>query len=128
MMDCTDRHCRYFLRLLSPRIRLYTEMLTAAAIVRGGFEKLREAGCVLLGGHSVRDAEIKFGYAVTGLVDPRRMLTNAGGRPGQVLVLTKPLGTGIIATVACINGDDQVALAGLLNALFNLCGLHLLIV
>ena len=46
----------------------------------------------------MRDPEIKFGYAVTGLVDPRRMLTNAGGRPGQVLVLTKPLGTGIIAT------------------------------
>jgi selenide,water dikinase len=66
--------------------------------VRGGHEKLREAGCALLGGHSVRDAEIKFGYAVTGLVDPERMLTNAGGRPGDVLVLTKPLGTGVIAT------------------------------
>ena len=51
-----------------------------------------EAGCALLGGHSVRDPEIKFGYAVTGLVDPRRVLTNAGGKPGDVLVLTKPLG------------------------------------
>ena len=69
-----------------------------AAIVAGGAAKLAEAGCALLGGHSVRDPEIKFGYAVTGLVDPQRMLTNAGGRPGQVLVLTKPLGTGIIAT------------------------------
>jgi selenide,water dikinase len=69
-----------------------------AAIVAGGAAKLAEAGCALLGGHSVRDPEIKFGYAVTGLVDPHRMLTNAGGRPGQVLVLTKPLGTGIIAT------------------------------
>jgi selenide,water dikinase len=70
----------------------------AAAIVRGGAEKLKEAGCVLLGGHTVRDPEIKFGYAVTGLVHPDRILTNAGGRPGQVLVLTKPLGTGVIAT------------------------------
>jgi len=70
----------------------------ARAIVRGGRDKLAEAGCVLLGGHSVRDPEIKFGYAVTGLVDPERMFTNAQGRPGEVLVLTKPLGTGVVAT------------------------------
>lgn len=70
----------------------------AAAIVRGGHRKLQEAGCVLLGGHSVRDPEIKFGYAITGLVDPELMMTNAGGRPGDALVLTKPLGTGVIAT------------------------------
>jgi selenide,water dikinase len=69
-----------------------------AAIVRGGALALEQAGCTLLGGHSVRDPEIKFGYAVTGLVDPSRMLTNAGGRPGQVLALTKPLGTGIVST------------------------------
>jgi len=70
----------------------------AAEIVRGGAEVLREAGCALLGGHSVRDPEIKFGYAVTGLVDPARILTTAGARPDDVLVLTKPLGTGVIAT------------------------------
>jgi selenide,water dikinase len=70
----------------------------AAAIVRGGAEKLAEAGCALLGGHTVRDPEIKFGYAVSGLVDPERMFTNAGGREGDVLVLTKALGTGVIAT------------------------------
>jgi len=70
----------------------------AGEIVRGGAEVLREAGCALLGGHSVRDPEIKFGYAVTGIVDPARLLTNAGGRPGQRLVLTKPLGTGVVAT------------------------------
>jgi selenide,water dikinase len=70
----------------------------AAAIVRGGYRKLQEAGCVLLGGHSVRDPEIKFGYAITGLVDEGRILTNAGARPGQALVLTKALGTGVIAT------------------------------
>ena len=69
-----------------------------AAIVRGGAAKLREAGCALLGGHSVRDPELKFGYAVTGLVDPGRMLTNTGGEPGDLLVLSKPLGTGVIAT------------------------------
>jgi selenide,water dikinase len=70
----------------------------AAAIVRGGAAKLAEAGCALLGGHSVRDPEIKFGYAITGLIDPERILTNAAGRGGEILVLTKPLGTGIIAT------------------------------
>jgi selenide,water dikinase len=70
----------------------------SAGIVRGGYRKLQEAGCVLLGGHSVRDPEIKFGYAITGLVDAGRILTNAGAQPGQALVLTKPLGTGVIAT------------------------------
>jgi len=68
------------------------------AIFRGGFDKLREAGAVLLGGHTVTDTEIKFGYAITGEIDPDRILTNAGARVGDVLVLTKPLGTGIIAT------------------------------
>jgi selenide, water dikinase len=70
----------------------------AAEIVRGGADALREAGCALVGGHTVRDPEIKFGYAVTGVVSPSRILTNAGGLPGQVLVLTKPLGTGLVAT------------------------------
>jgi selenide,water dikinase len=69
-----------------------------AAILRGGAEKLGEARCALLGGHSVRDPEIKFGYAVVGLVDPARMMTNAAGRVGEALVLTKPLGTGVLAT------------------------------
>jgi selenide,water dikinase len=68
------------------------------AILRGGAEKLEEAGCVLLGGHSVADDEIKFGFAVTGSVHPDRVWTNAGARPGDVLVLTKPLGTGVIST------------------------------
>jgi selenide, water dikinase len=68
------------------------------AIFRGGHDKLREAGVVLLGGHTVTDTEIKFGYAITGEIDPARVLTNASARAGNVLVLTKPLGTGIIAT------------------------------
>ena len=62
----------------------------AQAIVRGGAETLAAAGCALLGGHSVRDPELKFGYAVTGLVDPARMLTNTSGRAGQALVARTP--------------------------------------
>jgi len=68
------------------------------AIFRGGFDKLREAGVSLLGGHTVQDPEIKFGYAVTGAIDPARILTNAGAKAGDVLFLTKPLGTGIAGT------------------------------
>ena len=65
---------------------------------RGGFAKMQEAGCAVIGGHSIGDEEIKFGYAVTGLVHPRRILTNSAARPGDRLVLTKRLGTGIIST------------------------------
>jgi len=67
-------------------------------IMRGGMSKMAEAVCAVVGGHSVRDAEIKFGYAVTGLIDPGRVLTNAGARAGDVLILTKPIGTGVITT------------------------------
>jgi selenide,water dikinase len=68
------------------------------AILRGGGAKLKEAKCVLVGGHTIRNPEPLYGLAVTGLVSPRRMLTNANARPGDLLVLTKPLGTGIITT------------------------------
>jgi selenide,water dikinase len=71
---------------------------TIAAIFRGGFDKLREAGVALLGGHTIQDREIKFGYSVTGAVDPKRMLTNAGAKAGDRLILTKPLGTGVVGT------------------------------
>jgi selenide, water dikinase len=71
---------------------------TIAAIFRGGFDKLREANVTLLGGHTVQDEEIKFGYAVTGAVDPGRILTNSGAQPGDALILTKPLGTGVVGT------------------------------
>jgi selenide,water dikinase len=67
-------------------------------VFRGGLDKLREAGVSLLGGHTVRDNEIKFGYAITGSVDPDRVLSNAGARPGDVLFLTKAIGTGVIGT------------------------------
>ncbi len=69
-----------------------------AEIFRGGAEKMREAGVSIVGGHSVQDPEIKFGFCVTGFVHPRRFYTNAGAQPGDHLLLTKPLGTGIIAT------------------------------
>jgi selenide, water dikinase len=67
-------------------------------IMRGGLTKMEEANCIIVGGHSVRDAEIKFGYAVTGLVHPDRVFTNTGAVTGDILILTKPIGTGVITT------------------------------
>lgn len=67
-------------------------------ILKGGAEKIHEADCALLGGHSVSDNEVKFGYAVTGLIHPGRIKTNAGARPGDALVFTKRIGTGVIST------------------------------
>jgi selenide, water dikinase len=69
-----------------------------AEILKGGAEKMREAGCSILGGHSVSDDEIKFGYAVTGLVHPEHVKANAGAHVGDALVFTKRLGTGVIST------------------------------
>jgi selenide,water dikinase len=67
-------------------------------ILRGGQMAMNEAGVIVLGGHSIDDAEIKFGYAVTGIVHPQNVITNGGARAGDVLVLTKPVGTGAIST------------------------------
>jgi selenide,water dikinase len=67
-------------------------------ILAGGLSKMVEAGCTVIGGHSIRDDETKFGYAVTGLIDPKKVLTNAGARAGDALVFTKALGTGVIST------------------------------
>jgi selenide, water dikinase len=69
-------------------------------ILEGGYSKIVEAGATLVGGHTVRDEELKYGLSVTGLIDPRRVLTNTGARPGDSLVLTKPIGTGVIITGA----------------------------
>jgi selenide,water dikinase len=69
-----------------------------AAIVRGGAEKVKEAGAVLAGGHSVQDHEPKYGLVAIGMADPDTLLTKGGARPGDVLVLTKPIGTGVTAT------------------------------
>jgi selenide, water dikinase len=67
-------------------------------ILRGGLDKMTQAGCTIVGGHSIRDDEMKFGYAVTGLIDPKAIWRNVGARPGDVLILTKSLGTGVIST------------------------------
>jgi selenide, water dikinase len=75
-------------------------------ILAGGLSKMMEAGCVVIGGHSVRDPEIKFGYAVTGTIDPERVWKNSAARPGDRLILTKALGTGVIST-AIKRGEAQ---------------------
>jgi len=67
-------------------------------ILRGGIDKMKEAGVTLVGGHSIDDKELKYGLSVTGIVHPKRLVTNAGARAGDKLILTKPLGTGIIST------------------------------
>lgn len=87
------------------------------AIFRGGFETLRAAGVALLGGHTVQDPEIKFGYAVTGAIDPNRILSNSGARVGDVLFLTKPLGTGVIATAIKFDRAAERAMAGAIRSM-----------
>jgi selenide,water dikinase len=88
-------------------------------IIEGGAERCRTAGAVIVGGHTVRDAEIKFGYAVTGIIHPQRVLTNASARPGDKLVLTKALGTGFVTTAhradACPEDVFRAAVAGMVQ-------------
>jgi selenide, water dikinase len=79
-----------------PQSGLPGEML--GDVLRGGAEKAREAGVVIVGGHSVADEEVKYGMAVTGVIDPRRIVRNVGARTGDALLLTKPLGTGVLMT------------------------------
>jgi selenide, water dikinase len=69
-------------------------------ILQGGGDRCQVANCTIVGGHTVRDAEIKFGLSVTGVVHPEKVITNAGAKPGDLLVLTKPLGTGFVTTAA----------------------------
>ncbi len=80
-------------------------------ILRGGADKIAEAGAVIVGGHSVKDKELKYGLAVTGLIHPKKIITNGGAKPGDRLILTKPLGTGIISTAVKRNRatGEQVA-------------------
>lgn len=88
-------------------------------ILKGGAEKIHESGCVILGGHSVADDEVKFGYAVTGTVHPERIKTNSGARAGDVLVFTKRIGTGVIATALkreiAAGSDVQAAIDSMLT-------------
>ena len=74
------------------------DLETLDQILRGGLAKMTEAGCTVIGGHSIRDDDMKFGYAVTGLIDPARVWRNVGALPGDALLLTKPLGAGVIST------------------------------
>ncbi len=74
------------------------DMNVLERILAGGLSKMVEAACTVIGGHSIRDDELKFGYSVTGTVDPKRVLANGGTQPGDALLLTKALGTGVIST------------------------------
>lgn len=91
-----------------------------ARILDGGASVAREAGVAILGGHTIKDSEPKYGMAVTGTVDRKRIVTNAGARPGDVLVLTKPLGTGILTTARkrnAIADDDLTEAIGWMTTL-----------
>ena len=76
----------------------YLDISILGEILRGGADKVKEAGALLIGGHSIEDDEPKYGLSVTGFVHPKRVLTNSGARPGDVLILTKPVGSGILST------------------------------
>ncbi len=80
-----------------------------AAVLRGGLAALNEAGAVLAGGHTVQDEELKYGLAVTGVIDPARIARNDGLAPGQILLLTKPLGTGVLSTAVKAGWEEAAA-------------------
>jgi len=89
-------------------------------ILKGGLTKMNEAGVTLVGGHSVDDKELKYGLAVTGLIHPDRVLTNVGGRPGDRLVLTKPLGTGILTTAIKAGVMDEQSVSPVIESMATL--------
>jgi selenide,water dikinase len=91
-----------------------------AQILQGGLDKITEAGAVLLGGHTVTDNEIKYGVSVTGFVHPERVLTNGGAKPGDVLVLTKPIGTGVISTAFKNKIIDECMMEEAINSMSTL--------
>ena len=95
-------------------------MSVLTEILRGGQDKVREAGAVLIGGHSIIDEELKFGLSVTGEAHPDRLLTNATARPGDRLVLTKPLGTGLLSTAAKLGTLPDAALSALHTSMASL--------
>jgi selenide, water dikinase len=104
------------------------------AILRGGADKIHEAGCVILGGHSISEDEVKFGYAITGLIDPRKIIKNSGAKPGDALVFTKQLGTGVISTALKKGMAEPSHMAGSIAQMLQLnrdaseamlaCGVH----
>ena len=90
-------------------------------ILQGGHAKMEEAGCTVIGGHSIGDEEIKFGYAVTGVINPQRVLKNVGAQPGDRLILTKRLGTGVIGTALKKDGATKAAVDA---AILSMCTLN----
>ena len=96
------------------------DMEILGEILRGGLDKIREAGASLVGGHSVCDPEIKYGVSVTGLVDPAKIWTNSGARPGDKLVCTKRLGTGIIGTAIKRQATTQKSIDAAVNSMTTL--------
>ncbi len=91
-----------------------------ADIIRGGMDVLKEADTILLGGHSINDEEVKFGFAVTGLVKDSEVVTNAGAKPGDVLILTKPLGTGIISLASQIGRASPESVKAMMDSMTSL--------
>ncbi len=89
--------------------------------LQGGLAKMQEAGCTVIGGHSIGDEEIKFGYAVTGVINPQRVLKNVGAQPGDRLILTKRLGTGVIGTAL---KQDAATKAAVDAAILSMCTLN----
>jgi selenide,water dikinase len=89
-------------------------------ILEGGLAKMIEAGCTVIGGHSIRDEETKFGYAVTGTIDPGRVLKNGGAKPGDQLLLTKALGTGVISTALKKNAAQKAWIDGAVESMTTL--------
>jgi selenide,water dikinase len=110
--------------LTAMNIVCFPEKTMAMSVLRdilvGGLDKMREAGVLLVGGHSVEDEELKYGLSVTGTIHPARVVLNTGARAGDRLILTKPLGTGIISTA--IKGDmvDEGAIAKIVKSMATL--------
>jgi selenide,water dikinase len=89
-------------------------------VLAGGLSKMIEAECTIIGGHSIRDDEIKFGYSVTGVIDPKRVLKNGGAQPGDCLLLTKALGTGVISTAIKKGAAKQAWIDGAVHSMTTL--------
>ncbi len=89
-------------------------------ILRGGMDILKAAGVTLVGGHSIEDAELKYGLSVTGTVHPQKVITNVGGRPGDRLILTKPIGTGIINTAIKAGQADDLTISSVIDKMSEL--------
>jgi selenide,water dikinase len=93
---------------------------TLDQIMRGGLTKMSEAGCFVIGGHSIRDDDLKFGYAVTGLIHPDKIWRNVGAQPGDVLIFTKALGTGVIATALKKGRASEESISAATNSMTRL--------